>query len=170
MQHLPQEMRLRNGPSSSYDAGFMACMIWFQCKCHGRDHDGQLCSHDIYLAPPDRCIVGQHRHQGLFKRRQHGGGNGERELLAETNDGPSVLLDVYLPTWVPEPKQSARDNRDQVAVIVHPCKIRDLRVEKGSPGCVANARRSKRDATDRRAGRKVKLQEERIQFRKCSAQ
>lgn len=145
-------------------------MIWCRWKCRGRDHCDQVCSHHLYLAPPDRCIVGQHRRQGLCRRYQHGRGNGERELLTETSYDTSVLLNVYFPTWVPKPEPSAGDNRDHVAVIVHPCKISDLRVEEGSPGRVANARRPKRDAADRRARREVKLHEECVEFRECSAQ
>ena len=61
--------------------------------------------------------MGQHRHQGLFRKNQRKGGNGERELLTETSKDTSVLLDVYLPTWVPEPKLSAGENRDRAAFI-----------------------------------------------------
>jgi len=103
-------------------------------------------------------------------RHQYERGNKEQELLTGTINGSSIILDVYLPTRVAEPDQLSRDNGDGVAIIVHPCKLRDLRVEVLSPGDVANARGRQRGAADRRALREVKLEEERVEFRKSCTQ
>ena len=90
-------------------------------------------------------------------------------LLAGTNNGQSIRLNMDFCTNVPEAEQAPRDHRDWVALVVHPREIRHLRVKECRPGFISNARRPKRDSSDSRALREVKLHEQRVKFRNRSA-
>jgi hypothetical protein len=91
------------------------------------------------------------------------------ELLAGTNKGLSIRLNMDFCSDVPEAEQASRDHWDWVAFVVHPREIRHLRVKKRSPGDISNTRRPKRDSSDSRALRQVKRHEQRVKFRDPSA-
>lgn len=70
---------------------------------------------------------------------------------------------------VHEAKQATRYDCDWVEFIVYPREIRDLRVKECRPRFISNARLPIRNTSDGRALRQIKLQEQRIEFRKSSA-
>ena len=90
-------------------------------------------------------------------------------VLAGTNNGLPIRLNMDFCSDVPEAEQASRDHRDWVVFIVHPREIRHLRVEESSPGFISNARLPKRDSSDSRAFRQVKRHEQRVKFRDSSA-
>jgi hypothetical protein len=90
-------------------------------------------------------------------------------LLAGTNNGLSIRLNMNFCSDVPEAEQASRDHWDWVAFVIHPREIRHLRVKKRSPGYISNARRPKRGSSDSRALRQVKRHEQRVKFRDPSA-
>ena len=72
-------------------------------------------------------------------------------------------------TGVSKTEEAAGDGRDWVVHVVHPREVRDLRIKEGSPILISDTWRPKRDTSDGRACRQIKLHEERIEFCKGSA-
>lgn len=90
-------------------------------------------------------------------------------LLAGTNNGTSIRQYVNFSTGMSETEAAAGDDWDWVAHIVHPRVVRDLGIKVRCPVLISDARRPKRDTSDSRACRQIKLHEHRIEFRKSSA-
>jgi hypothetical protein len=90
-------------------------------------------------------------------------------LLAGTNNGLSIKLNMDFCSRVPEAEQASRDDWDWVAFIVYPREIRHLRVEERSPSYISKARLPKCDSSDGRALRQIKFHEHRVEFRESSA-
>lgn len=90
-------------------------------------------------------------------------------LLARTNNKTSIRLYVNFSTRMFETETAAGNDWDWVAHIVHPREIRDLGIEERCPILISNAWRPKRDTSDARAFRQIKLHEQRFELCKSSA-
>ena len=91
------------------------------------------------------------------------------QLLAGTNNGRPIKLNMDLSSRVPEAEQASRDDWDWVAFIGYPREIRHLRVKERGPSHISNAGHPKRDSSDARALRKIKRHDQRVKFRESSA-
>jgi hypothetical protein len=91
-------------------------------------------------------------------------------LLAGTNNGGlSIRLNMDFCSRMPEAELASGDDWDWVAFVVYPREIRHLRVKECSPRHISDARFPKRDSSDGRARRQIKLHEQRVEFRDSSA-
>ncbi len=83
----------------------------------------------------------------------------EFRVLARTNNGLPIRLDMDFCKDVPEAEQASGDHWDWVAFVIYPREIRHLRVEERSPSHISDARSSKRDSSDGRARRQINRHE-----------
>lgn len=86
---------------------------------------------------------------------------GQVGILARTENRAPICLYVDFPTRMSVMEVVATgDDRDWVVHVVHPREVGDLRIEVLCPSLIPDARCSKRDTSDGRVCRQIKLHEE----------